>query len=108
MAMKMKKNVLIDMSSTEDKFVHYQKDDQLSEFASLRVWRGVNEAIVNNDMKRADQDKKAVEKEQRKRISERKDNGTDELSEHFEKNSDDGHWYFKDNITLAEFFGQDE
>jgi len=102
------KQILIDMSTTEDRLVHYQKDDQLMELASLRVWQGVNESIVNNDMKRADQDKKSIEKEQRKRISERKDNGTDELAEYFEKNSDDHHWYFKDNITLAEFFGTDE
>jgi hypothetical protein len=102
------KKVLIDMSESEEKSVFYPHEDQLSELNSLRVWRSVNDSIVEGDMKKADREKKNIEKEQRNRISERKENGLEEVSEYFEKNPDDDHWYFKNNISLSEFFGQDE
>jgi len=101
------KMVVTDMNNTEEKFVYYQNDEDSPTTSSLKVWRNVNEAIVQNDMRKADQEKKNIESEQRKRIASHKENGTDELAEHFEKNQDDGHWYFKDNITISNFFGQE-
>jgi hypothetical protein len=100
------KKVLIDMSSTEEKEVYYQQEDQLQELSSLSVWKNVNEAIVDNDMKKADSEKKNIEKEQRRRIASKKENGTEDTAEYFEKNPDDQHWYFKDNISFENFRNQ--
>jgi hypothetical protein len=99
------KKVLVDLSDIEDRVVYYQTEEQLLDMASIKLWKPVNEAIVNNDMKRADQEKKGIEKDQRKRIADKKENGTEETADYFEKNLDDNHWYFKDNISLSEFFG---
>jgi len=102
------KKVLFDYSVSEEKTVFYPHEDQQSELNSLKVWKSVNEAIVENDMKKADREKKNIEKEQRIRINEKKQNGEEDVAEYFEKNPDDEHWYFKNNISLSEFFGQDE
>jgi len=66
------KIVLIDMSSTEEKYVFYPQGDQVPELNSLKVWKSVNDSIVDNDMKKADQEKKNVEKDQRNRLTEKK------------------------------------
>jgi len=52
------KEVLIDMTVSEEKEILFNSEDQLHDLSSLRLWAPVNNAIVENDMKTADSEKK--------------------------------------------------
>jgi len=92
--------VLIDMNASDDRKVYYQKESDLSELSSLRVWRLVNEAIINNDMKAADTEKKIIEEEQRRRIATKKETNSMNMAQYFEQNPDDQNWHLKENLNF--------
>jgi len=52
------KELLIDVSIIEENSITYMREDQMDDYNSLKVWKGVNEAIVRNEMKNADAEKK--------------------------------------------------
>jgi len=82
----------------------YIPEEHLTELSSLRLWAPVNQAIVDNDMRTADAEKKRIEADQRIRLSDLKEQGLeDERAEHFEI-LEDQLWHFKDNISLSIYY----
>jgi len=77
--------LLLDVSNSLEQEICYMREDQLTELSTLNVWRNVNESIVLNNMREADAEKIKVESEQRKRISLKKEEGTIDEAEYFEK-----------------------
>jgi len=97
------KELLIDVNDLYENDVTYLRENQWDELTTLNVWKDVNEAIVRNDMKTADIEKIKVESEQRKRIALKREEGLMDESEHFEKNTKNDRWIFRDNINLSHF-----
>ena len=90
----------------------------------MEVWKHCSKALIADDMKIADEEKKKVEADQRVREAKRKADVLSSLisfnvviSIHFQglmdegtyfvkdKNSLDGDWEFRDNIDLVTLFG---
>lgn len=60
--------LLLDSAKVEKSKVRYQPREDWSELCSLRVWEEVNQAIVDNNMEKADSAKRIIEENQRKRL----------------------------------------
>lgn len=61
-----KRKILCETASTKGSAVpEYPDEDKLPKNASLRLWRPVADAIVNNQMKIADMEKQRIEEDQR-------------------------------------------
>jgi len=60
--------ILIDHTAVTRAKIHYLPLSEMHNLASLRVWTDVNKFILKEELDKADELKKAIEEEQRKRI----------------------------------------
>jgi hypothetical protein len=98
-----KKRPLLDFVSLVPTKLSYPHPDQLPDLSSYSVWNEVNEAIVADDMPKADQIKVVIEQDQRDRITNQKENNTEFLGSHYQMD-ENGIWHFLNNISLSQYW----
>eukprot|EP01130_Rhizamoeba_saxonica_P005751 TRINITY_DN2281_c0_g1_i1.p1 TRINITY_DN2281_c0_g1~~TRINITY_DN2281_c0_g1_i1.p1 ORF type:complete len:376 (-),score=104.95 TRINITY_DN2281_c0_g1_i1:109-1236(-) len=100
------KSEFFDISNWDQAVLQYADEEHYQQFDSLNVWTKVKNAIIENDMKVADEEKKLIEKEQRERIKQMTE---EELNNgQFFVKSEEGVWEFQNNITLDHLWNDDE
>jgi len=97
------KRPLLDFVSLVPLRMNYPDPEMLPELASYHVWHEVNEAIVADDMPRADEVKLAIEQSQRDRISDQKQNDLEFTGTHYQID-ESGMWQFLNNTSLSQFW----
>jgi len=123
------KTLLLDLAQYADSTISYIPEEAQTGMNALRLWKSVKKAIVDNNMFLADEEKKKIEADQRKRESVRRANNLTKQGTYFsfipnEHHNDSnnldpddldgdvvdldqkGHWEFKDNITINRNFIQ--
>jgi len=96
------KEILVDHSLLKEAYIQYLPPSLRSEMDSMRLWVPVANAIIENDMATADEEKKKIEEAQRSRITEKGSENIDS-GVHFQKTS--GTWKFKENLSLVDLVG---
>jgi len=96
------KEILVDHSLLKEAYIQYLPPSLRSEMDSMRLWVPVANAIIENDMATADEEKKKIEEDQRSRITEKGSENIDSGA-HFQKTS--GTWKFKENLSLVDLVG---
>jgi len=98
------KKVLIDHSILKEAYIQYLPRHLRSEFDSLRLWVHVADAIIKNDMARADSEKKKIEAAQRIRQQDKYKGGKQDEGFHFKRDPDDLYtWHFRYNTLSIKF-----
>jgi len=100
-----KKRPLLDFVSLVPLRMNYAAPEQLPELSSYNVWREVNDAIVADDMPKADEVKLVIEQDQRDRIADLKENNLEFTGAHYHMD-DNGMWHFLNNLSLSQFWDQ--
>jgi len=96
------KEILVDHSLLKEAYIQYLPPSLRPEMDSMRLWVPVANAIIENDMATADEEKKKIEEAQRSRITEKGSENIDS-GVHFQKTS--GTWKFKENLSLVDLVG---
>jgi len=104
--------LLVDISSYKDNTIFYLPAEVQTAFNSLKLWKPVKEAIINNDMTLADEEKKKIEADQRVRQKQRLSSGDWKDAQYFvfhpkeeeglteEEILERGVWEFKNNFSI--------
>lgn len=90
--------VLLDMKNSKELKMEYLPEEQWDERSSLKVWKDVGKAIVDDDMPKADAAKRIIEESQRKRRNEGKSYET----VYFKLDPNTNHWEFQ--LDSTEYF----
>jgi len=106
------KQLLIDITKCKENLISYIPTEALDPLSTLKIWVPVKDAIVVNDLDRADQEKKIIEADQRVRESQKLKDGLKYEGQYFVRKETEGEeeidicakWDFKDNITIDEKF----
>lgn len=109
------KTVLVDITKYQENIITYMPEDVQEEFSTLKVWVPVKNAIVDNDMVRADETKKVIEADQRVREAAKKADGLVNEGRYFYRPKTDAedanheteekariNWIFRDNVKIDE------
>eukprot|EP01128_Nolandella_sp_AFSM9_P010069 TRINITY_DN685_c0_g1_i1.p1 TRINITY_DN685_c0_g1~~TRINITY_DN685_c0_g1_i1.p1 ORF type:complete len:932 (+),score=257.28 TRINITY_DN685_c0_g1_i1:84-2798(+) len=101
------KTLLIDHDNIEYPPIHYLHPKYRTRFESMEVWKNVNKAILDSDMKTADSEKKKVEAEQRVREAKKKEAGLMDQCYYFVRDPDslEANWEFRDNLEIRQLVG---
>jgi hypothetical protein len=98
-----KKRPLLDFVSLVPNHLNYPSPELLPELSSYNIWHEVNDAIVADDMPKADQIKLVIEQDQRDRIADQKENNTEHTGLHYQQD-ENGMWHFLNNISLSHYW----
>jgi len=98
------KKILIDHSALKEAWIDYLPPHLRSEYDSLKLWVPVADAIIKNDMARADLEKKKIEADQRIRQAEKFGAGKQDEGIHFKRDPDSlsAMWQFRYNVFIME------
>eukprot|EP01118_Nematostelium_gracile_P019133 TRINITY_DN874_c0_g1_i1.p1 TRINITY_DN874_c0_g1~~TRINITY_DN874_c0_g1_i1.p1 ORF type:complete len:733 (+),score=187.36 TRINITY_DN874_c0_g1_i1:91-2289(+) len=93
------KKLLVDIAAFLRKkpHIYYHLWRDIDSYDSLSVWKDVSRYIIDNDMDRADEEKKKIEQDQRARINERKASGLEYQAKHFI--GTEAGWIYKNDKT---------
>lgn len=93
---KKEKKLFVDSTLVPCFIPTYPEEKDLGEFSSIRLWKEVNDAIINNDLPTADAHKNKIEEAQRARVRDREANNAQHESFYFEQILETNFWKVKD------------